>query len=553
MPFVDPATQPPYLRRHPEWWEFHYHHEWLYDSWEGGPRYRNATYGFDRYGLRIYNLVRHKHERPDQNVMADVDQLGEDPTARAGEGDFEYRRARTPVPPILKDVLDAHLSKLYAREVERKGPADLVGWWADVDGSGVNIDAWMKDTISPLLMTLGQIDIHFDRPRKPDGATIASLHDQEFYKLDGCAASFILPWNMTWWTLARNGEYAECVVCEPKEGGGSNYRHWTTDDATLYDDQGRTVEPTYRHGFGFVPIVRVFDQRIPRLKNTGLARYEAVAEYQREYYNRDSELILSDTHQAFPLIQGPDDYITGKGEIPIGPTWLLPMKKNGSGAQAHYQGFNIIDFPKDGAESIRRNKADMIDAVDRNARLTKPAGATGTTGTTVAQSGISKRLDQTAGNDLLTKISGRIEYAELVIARMAIRVLSGGKIDDSPDLLIAYPRTFDLATAEELSSGIEQFQAILTAAGSAPVTEVEMIRRLVRQTVPGLLDKQYEAIDAEIEAKVNEAADRKEAERKAATLAALNPPAAAPPKQIDPATAIDNAEAIQSSPSTNPV
>ena len=35
-------------------------------------------------------------------------------------------------------------------------------------------------------------------------------------------------------------------------------------------------------------------RRRPRCRNIGLPRYEAIGELQREYYNRDSELILSD-------------------------------------------------------------------------------------------------------------------------------------------------------------------------------------------------------------------------------------------------------------------
>src|ERR1700710_1474607 len=47
-------------RRHPEWREHQLRWRWLLDSLEGGDRYRNAVYGYDRRGLPVRNLVRQK-------------------------------------------------------------------------------------------------------------------------------------------------------------------------------------------------------------------------------------------------------------------------------------------------------------------------------------------------------------------------------------------------------------------------------------------------------------------------------------------------------------
>ena len=200
----------------------------------------------------------------------------------------------------------------------------------------------------------------------------------------------------------------------------------------------------WRIGFGRVPIVRLFDRRRPRSRNIGLPRYESIAELQREYYNRDSELILSDTTQAHPLLQGPEDYVQADGTVPVGPNWLLPKKKNQSGAAATYEGFDVIQFPKEGAESIRLNKADLRDAADRAALLLKPAGAAGTAGSTVAQSGLAKRLDQAAGNDLLSKIAATLGRAEEQIAELALMVLDDGiRRPDQQAVLIHYPTEFD--------------------------------------------------------------------------------------------------------------
>ena len=170
-----------------------------------------------------------------------------------------------------------------------------------------------------------------------------------------------------------------------------------------------------------MPIVRLFDRRKPRCRNIGKPRYEGIAERQREYYNRDSELILSDTTQAHPLLQGPEDFVEADGTIPIGPSWLLPKKKNTQGGATTYEGFDVVEFPKGGAESIRLNKADIRDDVDRDSALVRPTGRDG-----VAQSGVSKVIDHSDGNNRLAKIAKILGRAEELIASFALTVLGDG-------------------------------------------------------------------------------------------------------------------------------
>lgn len=568
-------------QRHPEWIEHATRWRWLLDSWEGGDRYRYAVYGFDPFArMYVRNLVRHKREGPGPGEQpcdgipgstnpAEWDggwegwsnavylggsasgiagstppgmaALPNDPAAST-DNDYGLRLARTPVPTFVQDAVDTHLSRVYAREVRRKGPAELEAWWADVDGKGTPIDDWMADVVAPLLMVLGQLDVLMDHPRRPDGEDVRTQADVERLGLSRCVATYILPQNLLWWRLdPTTGCYAECIVLEAErvglgmpgeEVGGPFVRHWRPDGSTLYDADAAVVEDV-PHDFGRVPIVRLFDRRKPRCGHTGQSRYEAIAELQREYYNRDSELILSDTAQAHPLLQGPEDYVKSDGTIPIGPNWLLPKKKNalGTGA-ASYEGFDVVDFPKDGAESIRRNKSDLRDEADRSAHLTKPAGTAGTSGGTVGQSGLSKRLDATAGNDVLAKIAATLARSEMAMARLALTVLrheppssvpAAGKADE---VSVGYPKQFDLATAPELAGEIAEVQSILAAAGNCPAVEEAMTCRLVRLSMPGLDDATYEAWDAEIRASIARAAAAKAA-AKAATPPASGPLAVA--------------------------
>lgn len=489
---------------HPEWQAHQLRWRWLLDSWEGGEAYRTAVYGYDPRGMPVRNLVRHKREypaSPDGGAYPPNGRpFGTDPAHQATDDDYELRRARTPVPTFVSEAVEAHLARIFSREVKRQGSERLEGWWRDVDGRGTTIDEFMANSVAPLLLVLGQLDLMVDRPAAPEGEAVRNRADEIRLGLDRAVASYILPENMLWWRLDRAGRYLECLVREVDEGGVA-YRYWNEGEWTLYDARGEVARGPVEHGHGQVPIVRVFDRRRPRCTNIGLPRYESIAEIQREFYNRDSELILSDTTQAHPLLQGPEDYVKADGAVPIGPNWLLPKKKNSQGGSTTYEGFDVVEFPKAGAESLRLNKADLRDAADRAALLLKPAGAAGTGGSTVGQSGVSKRLDQAAGNDLLSKVAATLAQAERRLADLAGAVLSATPSEeDREPVRVQYPTTFDLFTGEELARTVGQFQAILAAAGHAPRTESEMLGKLVRVMLPGLDDHDYAAFDAEIDA-----------------------------------------------------
>jgi hypothetical protein len=489
---------------HPEWLMHQLRWRWLLDSWEGGEAYRMAVYGFDLHGMPVRNLIRHKREYPSSFDASYATQSGRPPgsdqASQATDDDYELRRARTPVPTFVAEAVEAHLARIYSREVHREGPQRVVKWWRNVDGRGASIDQWMAGTIAPLLLVLGHLDIIIDHPPVPRGVEVRTRADEVRLGLDTCVASYILPENLVWWTLDRLGRYDQCLVREVQDDGRVQWRYWNALSWVLYGQAGDVLAGPVDHTFGRVPIVRIFDRRRPRFRNIGLPRYESIAELQREYYNRDSELILSDTTQAHPLLQGPEDYVQADGTVPIGPNWLLPKKKNASGAAATYEGFDVVQFPKEGAESIRLNKADLRDSADRAALLLKPAGAAGTSGSTVGQSGIAKRLDQAAGNDLLSKIAAMLGRAEEQIADLALTVLDDGRpAGDGGTVLIHYPMEFDLFTAEELAKAIAQFQGILAAGGNAPQTESELLRKLIRLMLPGLEDAEYARFDTEID------------------------------------------------------
>jgi hypothetical protein len=561
-------------RRHIDWLENQIRWRWLLDSYEGGNRYRNAVYGPDRRGLPARNLFRHKREYPDPQQFPAYYQgfagflgtantqtqdvgygpypgmLGADPAATSQDDDYELRRARTPVPEFVAEAVEIHLGKIYDQEVKREGPQDLQDWWADVDGSGTPIDDWMRDTCAPLLEVLGQLDLVFDHPQLRPGqkAPKTRLEEQQL-GLDRCAVSYIMPENMCWYRLDAAGRYEECLVREyvdpakrvdydkngnaidPEDPGALgnawrmnyvNWRLWRKDQWYLWNFDGSVLLEQQEHPFGRVPIVRLIDQPKHRSPHVGKSRYEGIAEFQREFYNRDSELILSDTLQSHPLLSGPEDFCKADNTLSIGPGYILPKKKVAeTGA---YEGWEYVSPPQDPAESLRKNKADLIELKDRRACLTKPAGAVGTSAgaSVVSQSGVSKQLDAQTGHKLLVSIARSLAKNERYIAEYALLVLRNQPIESAEDegIKISYPAKFELFSANDIVTSLAGLQGSMELGGNAPTVEGELIDAVVRQLLPGLSDEQYTEMDAEIEELLNRKALEKGAQHEASIATA---------------------------------
>lgn len=577
--------------RHPEWVEHHLRWRWLLDSLEGGERYRQAIYGFDWRGMPVRNLIRHKREYPDAETRGAVgpyssSPVGSDQAMPATDDDYELRRARTPVPTFVAETIDQYIGKIFAQKVKREIPetADFAGlraWFADADGKGTDFDSWMADTVGRLLLNLGCLDVLLCHPTPPDGETITSRYDELRLNVFGCTARVILPNNLTYWRLDARGRYTLAVVQEWSAGGDADprfqlgqvgpmtpfgggqsiyrpqcrYRVWLPDRWALYDAGGAKIDEA-EHPFGVVPIVRLFCRRKPRCENVGQSPVESIAERQREYYNRDSELILSDVLQAHPVIMAPEDCILPDRSVPLGPGYLLPKKKSSMGTTVSYEGWDVLEFPKGGADSIRSNKAEIRDDVDRDAGLVKPAGASGTGRSTVAQSGVSKQLDNETLHNRLSTVVRFLEEAENRLIELALIVLHDGdpprpNADGSSPVEIQYPRQFHLNAADRLAAAAIDFQAVLAAAGDAPDAESKFLAEIFRKAIPGLDDRDYEAVDAEIARAVDDASKRRDESRE--SIAAVGPSLEgggppAPPQVLRDDPSDDDAEDDDESP-----
>jgi hypothetical protein len=516
------------------------HWRFLLDSYASGEQYRSAEYGQTNAGLPLRNLVRHKRELPLPNSGEGGryrNLPGNDPGYIADDDDYEYRRALTPVPDVLRQTIDKHLARIFSRSIHREiaddaneldvvdasgvrlgkqaeeqtdaynGPLSfLEEWWEDVDGNGTTIDSFMRKTIAPLLLASGQIDVIVDRPAAPEGVKIVTKADEETYGVDKIVVGFILPEHVVWWRLCSGKrEYEEVVIREAHEDAEGQpkfrYRHWTTTDSTLYEEDGKLVA-NVPHSYGRVPIRRFADGWSTVHRNVGVSAYEAIAIRQRTIYNRMSELILADTYQAFPIMQCPETMLSSDGSVSVGPNYILKMVP--SPDQSRFQGFEAVEIPTTGIDSIRKNITDDLDACDRSAALTKPAGMNGKG--TVGQSGISKELDQQDGNAILSERAQTLCDVERGIAELVLIVGLNRPptIAERQAVSITYPLKFDLYTSSDLADLIERLQGILDRVSELPTLSYELLSRLVNLMLPGLTATQQEAVEDELEAFVEQ-------------------------------------------------
>ena len=421
-----------------------------------------AVYGYDIHGMPVRNLVRHKREYPSSFDAGYSPQAGRpagtDQANQATDDDYELRRARTPVPTFVAEAVEAHLARIYSREVHRDGPAAT--------------DRLVEERRRPRHVDR-PVDVRHDRPaaagpgparhhhrppaRCPTGEEVRTRADEVRLGLDACVASYILPENMVWWRSTAWAATSSAWSARSRTTARSLWRYWNASSWTLYDAVGRGRRAARsHHAFGRVPIVRVFDRRRPRCRNIGLPRYES--------HRRDPARVLQPRQRADPLRHDPGPSAAARARRTScrptarsrsAPTGCCPRRRTRSGGAATYEGFDVVpvpqgrgrvDPPEQGRPPRRRRPRGAADS-SRPARRAPAARR-------VAQSGVSKRLDQAAGNDLLSKIAAMLGRAEQQLAELALTVLGDGAVstDDREAVRSSIRRQFDLFTGEELAA-----------------------------------------------------------------------------------------------------
>ena len=160
------------------------------------------------------------------------------------------------MPEFVAEAVEIHLSKIYDQEVNRAGPTDLVEWWKDVDGRGTPIDDWMRETVAPLLLVLGCLDVClYDHPQLPAGEHVKTRADELRLGLDKCVASYILPENMLWWKCDAAGRYTECLVREYRD---PERRIDVDKNGSAIDVEGAGGQPSLAEELRPIPVLVVY-------------------------------------------------------------------------------------------------------------------------------------------------------------------------------------------------------------------------------------------------------------------------------------------------------
>lgn len=500
-------------RRHPVWTEFQPFWRWLEDSLEGGRRYRCADYSIDptsvgfKYqavpaGPTSYSSPNNQEYSFDYGFYTRaIANRNLSPHRREVEmGGWALYLARlfsTPVPRFVARAVEGHAGEVYSQEIRRTVPPPIEEWYENVDGKSTDINRWMQETFAPLFLTLGFLDLQFDFPENEDGLEVRSAADELRAGGRRCVVSIVAPEHVVWWKLRPNGEYRECLIFVRGEDESVEYHHWTETTIDVYTDKGDWVADKSRdHGFGRVPVVRVFDRRLPRECHVGMSRYDAIAEKQRTIFNLEADRLESDVMQMSATLSGPIEGFGADSTVKAGPHGVLPKVavKGPTGQPSGAVGWEYVEPPRGAVQVAAEHINELKDDIDRDAQSAKPAGTT--TKATVSISGISKAFDQRMETRLLAQVASSLRAAEKKIAEYAGTVLGV----DAEDVEIVYPTKFDMFTSDDLILIIEGVQRVTQQSGALPITERELIKRLAALGLSGssreLIDESMREIDA---------------------------------------------------------
>lgn len=539
------------------------HHEWrahvnlwdqLYDSFVGGGQYRDAIYsGRDTYGYPIRNLYRHKRERPiprasvtdrlteisrqwsegkiRKSEMAGMWQeaLRDDPLALAGEDDYEFRRARTPVPDILEDIVGEHVDRIYRHTIKRENrPRELQDFYRDVDGRGTAIDTFMRDHVAGPGLALSTLDLLFDHPAAPPDDPIATQAEVVRLGLDRCVVQVVLPQNVVWWLRNVDGTYRMALIREFRDvadgtGLAPYYRLWTPQWSRLFDAAGEPVDPQPRpHPFGTVPLRRIVSRPKPGHTMIGRAEYEAIAQRMREAYNVASEIVISNSQHAHPVLCMDENQLKNKQDVPWGMSWILPISSNGEKVIPPM----MLDIPQGPVAALFRSMGHHTAEAYRSAGLDAPAWAEAVAADAGApappESAMAREMVASKLNAYLARAAGFLADAEAAI----LWGFSLVRQVDTSKVKISYPVRFGVFTAETLIANTQGFQKLHAATGRLPDTEKALYGAIVRELLPGRREEDYAGLDAEATAFIDRRAEvyQQELQRQQEVIDQPNPP-----------------------------
>lgn len=400
-------------------------------------------------------------------------------------------------------IIDAKKSALFRESPTRRlgdedakdqKPKPIQEWWANVDGCGRSMDAFIQDAWDAA-GTFGHVYVYLDRaPRPAETAADAATPYLCLYT----------PLDVPDWLENDRGELTGVKFLEPAprtgfeepvKGGNYRYRIVTEEYWALYDSKGKLLEGGSEHGrheLGVLPVIRLYSQRRPLISSVGQSCLGDPQLYV-DLYNLLSELRELLRNQTFSLLNIP----LGTGQDAMTVEAAKAMVGEESGTENVIWSGHPAQFISASAENVAAYQEEIARRLRNIYRL---AAVQWESDSKDAEAMGSLKLKREEMNTRLASYADEIEKAELVIAGLWYRAKHGK--EDGPKrlvtdkLVVSYPDAFDVTPFEAV---LEQAQAALSL--GMPGTFLKELRKsLVGKFLPDLpastMKKINEAIDA---------------------------------------------------------
>jgi hypothetical protein len=388
-------------------------------------------------------------------------------------------------------LVDLYARKLFGQTIDRDcRDAGLKAWWDDVDGRGLSINTYMRDTAA-LSLTLGHVGTLVDKtPDEPTGPAVADERGR-------VVLARYLPSAMWDWRtkgdellLVKLEEAVEPSTLIVPEGDDSTLLIWAEDGWARLTLDGDVLEQS-ADGFslGLVPLVVCRPQRSHRWPFLGKPIFNAGI--LKALFNRASEEDEVLRNQAFSMLTvevPPEaDVATVRTELgsEVGTTRALIAH-----GKAEY-----ISPDQNVPAAIRDNQTYLVQEIYRMAHMRFARQ------TLEAESAESIRLQFDELNEALNGIAAECQRVEEDIARLYFRWMTATpeaaeQAYEAAQVSISYPQEFFLGDLEaDLTAWAEAVRMGLGKTATAALK-----KRAVSRVLPDLDPETLDKVQAEIDA-----------------------------------------------------
>lgn len=379
----------------------------------------------------------------------------------------------------------------------------LADWWADVDGLGTPMDAWMAQTWLSAAV-FGHVFILMDRDATPalTAADAGRLYLRRYTPLD-----------VPDWLVDERGDLVAVRMLEVVPRGtfdaqvGSQVREVTPQGWRVLDRTGTgqvltTPREEGQHDYaGALPVVVLYAKRRPLTPLIGQSVLGDPAIYADDY-NLSSEVRELLRKQTFSILN-----------IPLGTGQDAVQVSEAQAMLGESMGTANVAFTPQPAAFITADPANVeaYQAERQEVRRTmfRLAGLPWEGDSRAAESGDSRRIKREDLNQTLARYADEVQTAERALAQLWCKATYGATWErewDQADIEVSYPETFD---SEVLDDTLTRAQLALTLRLGKTATD-SLKRELVGKLLPDLSPATVSAIEAEIAAMPDPEEERQE-------------------------------------------